>query len=115
MARSAACSAEPSPWVRVQRFPYGPPTVRALLRVHGANAGGNVFEVGTDASWQQTQGPIIYDDEYNGETYDARLETPFWRSDTAMYVYLLSTHVTFSLPMISHWLTGGITRSIVRQ
>ena len=83
------------------RFPYGPPTVRMLLRAtsdHDADA--TVTEVGTDATWQQTggeppryrchlgcillkmpaisllTGPVTYDDEYNGQTVDARLETP---------------------------------------
>ena len=58
------------------------PIVRALLRAQG---GGAAFELGTDGSWQQTQGPVIYDDEYNGQTYDARLETPGWTTDTETY------------------------------
>jgi alpha-L-rhamnosidase len=68
---------------QAKRFPYGPPTLRALLRVHSGAA--PVVEVGTDATWEQTQGPIIYDDEYNGETWDARKETPGWTSDTVEY------------------------------
>jgi hypothetical protein len=28
---------------------------------------------------------VIYADEYNGQTYDANLETPGWTGDTAMY------------------------------
>lgn len=60
---------------QAQRFPFGPPTVRMLLRAHTK---GGAVEVGTDGSWFQTQGPVIYDDEYNGQTYDARLETPGW-------------------------------------
>ena len=68
------------------RFPYGPPTVRMLLRAtsdHDADA--TVTEVGTDATWQQTGGPVTYDDEYNGQTVDARLETPGWTEERVMY------------------------------
>jgi alpha-L-rhamnosidase len=76
------------------RFPFGPPTVRALLRV-GAKV------VVTDASWQQTQGPIIYDDEYNGETYDARLETPGWTTSTdPMYTTALGATTTGKSPAV---------------
>ena len=68
------------------RFPYGPPTVRMLLRAtsdHDADA--TLTEVGTDATWQQTGGPVTYDDEYNGQTVDARLETPGWTEEKHMY------------------------------
>lgn len=67
------------------RFPFGPPTVKALLRVREASGAQGPFELGTDDTWQQTQGPVIYDDEYNGQTYDARLETPGWTSSTEVY------------------------------
>ena len=32
----------------------------------------------SDASWKTAAGPILEDSVYNGETYDARLETPGW-------------------------------------
>ena len=74
---------------QAQRFPYGPPTLRVLLRattVPGqSHHSGVVTELGTDATWQQTNGPVVYDDEYNGQTVDARMETPGWMTDTVMY------------------------------
>jgi alpha-L-rhamnosidase len=41
--------------------------------------GGNIT-VFSDRSWKQTDGPIVQDSIYNGEIYDARLETPGWGS-----------------------------------
>lgn len=62
---------------QAQRFPFGPPTLRALLRV---SISGNVTMVGTDQTWMETQGPYQDDDIYNGVMYDAREETPGWES-----------------------------------
>eukprot|EP00041_Stephanoeca_diplocostata_P021741 m.512916 g.512916 ORF g.512916 m.512916 type:complete len:1042 (+) comp21898_c0_seq1:116-3241(+) len=60
---------------------YGTPTARmVLLTTIGAE---NVVRVVTDASWMYTPGPVLVNSEYNGETYDARLETPGW--DTSAY------------------------------
>ena len=42
--------------------------------------GGESFGVVSDGSWKTTPGPIVSDSIYNGETYDARLETPGWDS-----------------------------------
>ncbi len=39
--------------------------------------GGNVRVV-SDTSWKGTNGPVVSDSIYNGEIYDARLETPGW-------------------------------------
>jgi alpha-L-rhamnosidase len=75
-----------------KRFPFGPPSLRMLLRMQVLEASGasdasgdstteKTIEVGTDASWMQTEGPVLYDDEYNGMTYDARLATPGWASN----------------------------------
>jgi alpha-L-rhamnosidase len=82
---------------------YGPPTLRALLRIstYSTNTNTNTstntngisrtnstrgaaavvvqtLSVGTDTSWVEAVGPVIYNDIYNGTTYDARLETPGW-------------------------------------
>lgn len=73
---------------------YGPPTLRALLRVTTTTTTTTTntntltitaeevvqqtLSVGTDSSWVEASGPIIYNDIYNGSTYDARLETPGW-------------------------------------
>ena len=40
--------------------------------------GGERLEVVSDGSWKVKPGPIVSDSVYNGETYDARLETPGW-------------------------------------
>jgi alpha-L-rhamnosidase len=36
--------------------------------------------IGTDGSWKVSNGPILFSDIYNGETYDARKEMPGWTS-----------------------------------
>ena len=61
--------------------------------------------MGTDGSWMETEGPVIYDDEYNGMTYDARLETPGWTqsgfqpsaSDSWAAVKLSASQASFKL------------------
>jgi alpha-L-rhamnosidase len=40
--------------------------------------GGGRLEVVSDSTWKAKSGPIVLDSIYNGETYDARLETPGW-------------------------------------
>ena len=40
--------------------------------------GGERLRVVSDGSWKAKSGPIVADSIYNGETYDARLETPGW-------------------------------------
>ncbi len=39
---------------------------------------GSRVTVTSDSSWQTAEGPIVSDSIYNGETYDARKETPGW-------------------------------------
>lgn len=41
-------------------------------------AGGQTVEITSDGSWKATDGPIVEDSLYNGESYDARRETPGW-------------------------------------
>lgn len=43
------------------RFPFGPPTLRMVVRVHVAGQQAPV-ELGTDGTWQQTEGPVICED-----------------------------------------------------
>jgi hypothetical protein len=41
--------------------------------------GGGGFPVKSSKdSWKQTDGPIVVDDIYIGETYNASMETPGW-------------------------------------
>jgi hypothetical protein len=68
--------------------------------------------VGTDTSWLETPGPVVYADNYNGMTYDARLETPGWTTseynitDAAIHwTPLLSskTVASFKLNRYCYW------------
>jgi alpha-L-rhamnosidase len=55
--------------------------VRLLkLQLNIELANGEKITVLSDPSWKQTDGPILQDSIYDGETYDARLETPGWDS-----------------------------------
>jgi len=52
---------------------------RALLvQINVELAGGGTVSVASDSAWKTADGPIVADSIYNGETYDARLETPGW-------------------------------------
>eukprot|EP00040_Diaphanoeca_grandis_P031770 m.190577 g.190577 ORF g.190577 m.190577 type:complete len:1125 (-) comp32410_c0_seq1:45-3419(-) len=67
------------------RQPFGPPTLRLLLHIENINRNGTgiqITTVGTDTTWLETRGPVLFEDEYNGTIYDARLETPGWTTPT---------------------------------
>jgi alpha-L-rhamnosidase len=49
-----------------------------LLQLNIELEGGETVEVVSDASWKGLDGPIVMNSVYNGETYDARLETAGW-------------------------------------
>jgi alpha-L-rhamnosidase len=49
-----------------------------LAQIHVELADGKKIVVATDTTWKIKDGPITADSIYNGETYDARLETPGW-------------------------------------
>ena len=56
---------------------YGSP--RLLLQLHIEYADGSVAEIVSDESWKLTTGgPILANNEYDGEDYDARKEFPGW-------------------------------------
>jgi alpha-L-rhamnosidase len=48
---------------------------KLVVELDGADA---PFLLGTDGKWRTTTGPILVGDNYDGETYDARLELPGW-------------------------------------
>lgn len=55
---------------------FGPPTL--LFRLHVEYTDGSSEDIRSDASWRYAPSPVIYNDIYGGEDYDARLEQPGW-------------------------------------
>ncbi len=49
-----------------------------LLQMNIELAGGKRISIVSSPSWKAQNGPIVKDSIYDGETYDARLETPGW-------------------------------------
>lgn len=49
-----------------------------ILQINIELEGGEKITLFSDKSWKGKDGPIISDSIYNGEIYDARLETPGW-------------------------------------
>ena len=49
-----------------------------LLQINAELEDGSKLSFVSDASWRVSNGPILEDSIYNGETYDARLETQGW-------------------------------------
>ena len=59
-----------------KKFGYGQPSARAKLFVEYSD--GTTEEFGTDTTWKATPSPIVFDNVYWGESYDARLNIPRW-------------------------------------
>lgn len=55
---------------------YGVP--RVLLQLRFEYKDGSIETTGTDESWKAFSGPILKNNVYAGEVYDARLEIPGW-------------------------------------
>ncbi len=55
---------------------WGPPVLLAKCVIEYAD--GTHETIATDESWRATTGPVLFDNVYAGETYDARLEIPGW-------------------------------------
>lgn len=51
---------------------------KLICQIRGEFTDGKLFEIVSDASWRTFKSPIVMDDIYDGETYDARLEMPGW-------------------------------------
>ena len=49
-----------------------------LVRINVTYEDGSTETITTDPSWTMRQSPILENDVYNGETYDARREEPNW-------------------------------------
>ncbi|CDF79929.1 alpha-L-rhamnosidase (GH78) [Formosa agariphila KMM 3901] len=57
---------------------YGPPTVRVLLKLKYKD--GTESEFFSDETWKESTGPIVFNNIYGGDTYDARFELGDWTS-----------------------------------
>ena len=57
---------------------YGPPTVRCLVQVKYTD--GSEVDYYTDETWKESTGPIVFNNIYGGDTYDARYEIKGWNT-----------------------------------
>ncbi len=55
---------------------YGPPTVKSLIKVTYTD--GTQEDFYTDQTWKESTGPIVFNNIYGGDTYDARYEINGW-------------------------------------
>ena len=55
---------------------YGPPTVKLLVKVQYEDGATQDFY--TDETWKESTGPIVFNNIYGGDTYDARFEINGW-------------------------------------
>ncbi|MBL7856760.1 MAG: family 78 glycoside hydrolase catalytic domain [Cyclobacteriaceae bacterium] len=60
----------------------GRPCLKAEIHIRYAD--GSIEKIVTDQSWQTAPGPIIRNNVYLGEAYDARLEQPNWMGENAI-------------------------------
>lgn len=59
-----------------KRLAYGKPAFKLLVKIQFKD--GRVEEIVSDGTWKANTGPIVFDNVYGGETYDARYEMPGW-------------------------------------
>lgn len=57
---------------------YGPPTVRCLVKLNYTD--GTSSDLYTDETWKESTGPLVFNNIYGGDTYDARYELGDWTS-----------------------------------
>jgi len=57
---------------------YGPPTVKLLVKTTYTD--GTQSDFYTDGSWKESTGPIVFNNIYGGDTYDARFEIKGWNT-----------------------------------
>lgn len=55
---------------------YGPPTVKLLVKIEFTD--GTTTDFYTDETWKESTGPIVFNNIYGGDTYDARYEINGW-------------------------------------
>lgn len=63
---------------RLERYGFGPAPRRLLAQLRLDYADGTSEWIKTGPDWRIGQSPIITSEIYDGEVYDARLETPDW-------------------------------------
>ena len=57
---------------------YGPPTVKLLVKIKYED--GTEADFYTDETWKEATGPIVFNNIYGGDTYDARYEINGWNT-----------------------------------
>ncbi|MFP4844990.1 alpha-L-rhamnosidase [Winogradskyella sp. PE311] len=57
---------------------YGPPTVKLLVKLTYDD--GSEADFYTDETWKEATGPIVFNNIYGGDTYDANFELGDWSS-----------------------------------
>jgi len=57
---------------------FGTPAARLLVKLTYVD--GTVSEFFTDENWKNSTGPIVFDNVYGGDTYDARFEINGWNN-----------------------------------
>jgi alpha-L-rhamnosidase len=57
---------------------YGPPTVKFLLKLNYND--GTTDDFYTDENWKEATGPIVFNNIYGGDTYDANYEINGWNT-----------------------------------
>jgi alpha-L-rhamnosidase len=57
---------------------YGPPTVKLLVKLKYEDGSSEDFY--TDENWKEATGPIVFNNIYGGDTYDARYELGEWNT-----------------------------------
>ena len=64
-------------WYSQSSIKSGPKSIRVLISIQGITSTDKLIII-SDKNWKQTNGPILMDDIYQGETFDARMETIGW-------------------------------------
>lgn len=60
------------------RYAFGPPPRRLLAQLEVEHDDGSTVRITTDGDWRLAASPLVLSEIYDGETYDARLETAGW-------------------------------------
>ena len=72
---------------------YGPPAVKLLIKLRYAD--GTAADFVTDGTWKEATGPVVFNNIYGGDTYDARYLLHGWDSpdyDDAEWGWAKVTH-----------------------